>query len=138
MTGTGNPKIAIIRQFLECIGRLDVEGAGEFLHEDAVMTFPYIDQIPDVVGRQAIIDQIAGTVPKMLKEMNFTYDAWHETTDPDVVIAEYHSKCPLLNGQGFYENDYICVFRFKDGRIALYKEYLNPARMAVYGDQLGS
>ncbi|HEY8386702.1 MAG TPA: hypothetical protein VIK82_10840, partial [Porticoccaceae bacterium] len=60
---------------------------------------------------------------------DFTFLQWYPSLDSDVVIAEYRSYCPLKGGGGVYENDYITVFRFREDRIVLYREYLNPLQL---------
>ena len=67
----------------------------------------------------------------MFERMVFTCDEFHEVHGSDTLIAEYHSVCPLRGGAGTYRNTYITVFCFDgDNRIVLFKEYLNPQRLA--------
>lgn len=130
-------KIAIVTELLTRIGRMDFDGAGELLDEDALMVFPYVEQIGDVRGRQAIIGQMRATMPGVLEAMHFTFDAWYPVAEPDMVIAEYRSRCPRAGGAGVYENAYVGFFGFRGDRIALYKEYLNPAKLDIYGESFG-
>jgi ketosteroid isomerase-like protein len=122
-------KAGVVAEFLTKIGKLDIDGAAEHLDENAVMCLPYLDQIEDVRGRDAIVERIKATVPAMLTEMVFTFDAWYETAQPDVVIVEYRSKCPWRGRDGFYENTYIGIYGFNGQKIILYKEYLNPLKL---------
>jgi len=130
-------RIELVKEFLAKIGCFDMEAVRGFLAEDAVMTFPYLDQLPDITGRDAIVEQIESTVPVVMEAMNFTFTEFHPTADPDCLIAEYTSKCPLRGSDGFYENEYIAVFKFRGDEITLYKEYLDPTRMAVHAEVLG-
>lgn len=131
MSSTSQEKIKIVTEFLERIGRLDIRGAGELLHEDAVMMLPYVDPVPDVIGKQAIIEQLEATTPKMLEYMKFTFDEWYPTADPNCLIVEYRSSCARRDRGGLYENSYISVFKFIGNKISLYKEYLNPLPTAA-------
>lgn len=130
-------KTEIVRTFMERLGRLDIDGASELLDEDCVMSFPYIDALDDVVGREAIVAQIKGTMMQMLEAMHFTFDSWFEAKDGQTVITEYRSRCPIRGSDGFYENAYVGIFAFKGDRIALYKEYLNPLKLDLYAETLG-
>ena len=47
------------------------------------------------------------------------------TAEEDRVVAEFRSKGTLLNGEA-YQNDYLFLFRVRDGRIAFVGEYFNP------------
>lgn len=129
-------KIATVTEFMNRLGRMDIAGAAELLTEDAVMALPYLEQIEDLHGRNAIVAQIEATMVQMLEAMHFTYDAWYEAVDGETVIGEYRSKCPIRGREGFYENDYIAVFKLRDGKIALYKEYLNPLKLDLYAEHL--
>jgi ketosteroid isomerase-like protein len=47
------------------------------------------------------------------------------TAEHDRVVAEFHSQGTLANGDA-YQNDYLFLFRIRDGRIAYVGEYFNP------------
>jgi ketosteroid isomerase-like protein len=130
-------KIAAVSEFMQRLGRMDIAGASELLAEDAVMALPYLDQLPDLHGRAAIVAQIEATMVQMLEAMHFTFDAWYEAQDGETVIAEYTSKCPIRGQDGFYENAYVGIFKLKGGKITLYKEYLNPLKLDLYAEHLG-
>ena len=127
-------KIEVVTDFLDRTGNLDFDGAGQLLAENAVMVMPFVDEMPRLEGRTAIIDQMRSVIPRMFERMNFSYDAWYDVcNEDDTLIAEYHSECPWTGGAGTYRNSYITVFRFEGDKIALYKEYLNPMRMNALG-----
>jgi ketosteroid isomerase-like protein len=127
-------KIEVVTDFLDRTGNLDFDGAGQLLAENAVMIMPFVDEMPRLEGRTAIIDQMRSVIPRMFERMNFAYDAWYDVcNEDDTLIAEYHSECPWTGGTGTYRNSYITVFRFEGDKIALYKEYLNPMRMKRFG-----
>lgn len=129
MTGFAD-RVKILEDFLDGIGSLDFERAGRHLADNAVMTLPFLDGLPPTEGRDAIVGQLRATVPQMFERMNFFYDAFYEVADSDTVIAEYHSECPRKADAGVYRNTYITVFGFDGEKIALYKEYLNPTKLA--------
>jgi ketosteroid isomerase-like protein len=127
-------KIEVVTEFLDGIGNLDFDGAGQLLAENAIMIMPFVDGMPPLEGRTAITAQMRNVIPQMFERMNFIYDAWYDVRDDaDTLIAEYHSECPWKASDGTYKNTYITVFRFTDDKIALYKEYLNPMRMNAFG-----
>jgi hypothetical protein len=47
------------------------------------------------------------------------------TAEDDRVVAEFRSNGTLVNGDA-YQNDYLFLFRIRDGRIAYVGEYFNP------------
>ncbi len=133
-------KIGIVTDYLDRIGALDFDGAGQCLADDAVMLVPFAPSaqgIPPMVGKQAILDMMRGTMLKAFVRMDFTVDEWYDVSDSDALIAEYHSVCPLKGQGGEYRNSYVGLFRFEGEKIVLHKEYFNPtklAELAVSGD----
>jgi len=76
-------KIEVVTEFLDGIGNLDFDRAGQLLAENAVMIMPFVDDTPPLEGRTAIIDQMRSLIPQMLERMNFTYDAWYDVRDDE-------------------------------------------------------
>ncbi len=50
----------------------------------------------------------------------------HSLQDPNTVIAELEIQGHLLANNEPYNQIYVTVFEFKDGRIEHYREYWNP------------
>ena len=126
-------KVDIVTGYLDSIGALDFDGAGEYLADNAVMTVPFTpaaEDVPSLVGKQAILDQMRGVILPAFARMDFTFDEWYDLSDPEALIAEYRSVCPLKRG-GEYGNSYVGVFRFEGGKITLHKEYFNPIKLTA-------
>ena len=124
-------KVDIVTDYLHSIGTLDFDGAGEHLADNAVMMVPFTptaDDMPPLMGKQAILDQMRGVILPMFVRMDFTVDEWYCVSDSDALIAEYRSVCPLKKG-GEYRNSYVGVFRFEGDEITLHKEYFNPIKL---------
>jgi ketosteroid isomerase-like protein len=130
-------KVDIVTDYLNKIGWLDIDGAGEHLADDAVMMVPFApsaEDVPPLVGKQTILDQMRGVILPAFVRMDFFIDEWYDVSDSDALIAEYHSVCPLKGPQGQageYRNSYVGVFRFSDDKIVLHKEYFNPTKLTA-------
>lgn len=129
MAASFSRRAGIVKEFLDSIGSLDFTRVEELLSEDAVMTLPFLEDLPPTNGRSAIAGRLSATVPRMFERMDFHYDEFYDVNGSDTIIAEYRSECPRKDGSGVYRNRYIGVFRFEGDTIALYKEYLNPTLM---------
>ena len=130
-------KVDIVTDYLNSIGALDFDGVGQHLADDAVMMVPFapsMEDVPPLVGKQKILDQMRGVIVPAFVRMDFTVDEWYDVSDSDALIAEYHSVCPLRGptGQGAeYRNSYVGVFRFEGDKIVLHREYFNPIKLAA-------
>ncbi|WP_242418939.1 MULTISPECIES: nuclear transport factor 2 family protein [Frankia] len=54
----------------------------------------------------------------------------HETADPEVVIVEYNARGKITTTGAAYQQSIIAVFQVHDGKIVLYRDYLNPLALA--------
>ncbi|MGB8501539.1 nuclear transport factor 2 family protein [Mycobacterium sp.] len=122
-------RVEVVTHFLDSIGDLDFDSVRQHLADDAVMVLPFVDNMPALQGKSAIVDQLRSSIPQMFERMNFAYDQWYDVHDADALIVEYHSECPQKGSGATYTNSYISVFRFESDKISLYKEYLNPLRV---------
>ena len=130
-------RVRIVTEFLDGIGDLDFDSVDRHLAAEAVMVLPFVEALPPVQGSTQIVERLRSTVPQMFERMNFTYDEWYDVRNADAVIAEYHSECPQRGGDAIYRNSYIGVFGFDGDKITLYKEYLNPEKMAAFITSVG-
>jgi ketosteroid isomerase-like protein len=59
-----------------------------------------------------------------------TFAQWPVTVYPvidgDTALVEYASRGEVSRNDYIYENRYVGLFRFKDGKIAFMREYFNP------------
>jgi ketosteroid isomerase-like protein len=135
MTEKFSGRVELVKSFLDGMADLDFEHVGDHLADDAVMVLPFLDVLPPVQGRAAIVEQVSATMAQMIEQMEFTYDEWYDVSDSDTLIAEYRSEATLKHNLGVYRNQYITVFHFAGDKIALYKEFLNPANLAAFAAQ---
>lgn len=124
-------RVAVAADFVASIGCFDFDRVAGYLAANAVMITPFVDEMPPIEGGPAIVERLRDTVPLMFERMDFTFDRWYDVSEPDILIGEYHSDSPLKGREVRYQNSYISVFEFDGDKIALFKEFFNPARMAV-------
>ena len=76
----------------------------------------------------AEIYQQYSALPKQFGQMRFPRTIY-ATEDPNLFFVKFHGDLDLVAG-GKYQNDYIGMFRLRDGRVVEYTEYLNPILLA--------
>lgn len=120
------PNAAQARRFFETLMAKDLPGWVDLFAEDANMELPFHPPgfHSERHGRAAI-ERTMGEAFEVWEAVHFTEPVVYETTDPDVVIVETSGDIKLSTG-GHYRNTFIMVFFFRDGKVVLWREYLNP------------
>ena len=133
------PLDAKLRNFLNNLVSSKHHDLLEMLDEDAVMVFPYhLPTTPtQLVGKQEISKFFAGFGDFLtLDEIRLV--ASHRTDDPDVAILEYEGTGKATQTGRSYQQKYITVLTFRDGRIARWKDYWNPLSVLEATGEPGS
>jgi uncharacterized protein len=102
------------------------------LAEDVVVEWPFAPGGPArIEGREEFL---AFAVPSR-EALPVRFDAFrnvvvHETTDPEVVIAEYELVGTHLESGRQSSAPFVMVLRVRDGKLVHCREYQNPLAMA--------
>lgn len=99
-----------------------VEVYTDLFTEDAVLEVPFDDGLR--VGGKAAI----GRLVEALDGKTFLGPMTATGIYPsgDVVVVEYHGPVEDRTRGVSFEQNYISIFRLRDGRLARWREYLNP------------
>ena len=96
--------------------------------DDAIMEFPFDPGGGfSVQGRKAIRElfvQVEQTIRIEHVVLISTYYTDHDSS----MIIEYTSKPRFLKGDVSFSQQYIAVIEFTSGKIALFREYINPLK----------
>lgn len=123
--------IAVAKTLYDSLGRMDFDGMGACLAEDVEAWFPFSpspERPGPTVGREGLIQRLRNWVPNVAERIDFHYDHFYPGQDPDVLTMEFHSTGERAGGRGPYENTYVVILRFRDGKIAVWKEYFDYVR----------
>lgn len=120
---------ATIDRFFVALETADFDVLNQIFTEDAKQINAYIPEgFPKVLdGRNAIYQQYSG-LPENFGEMKFPRTIYG-TDDPNVFFVTFKGEI-IIKAGGTYENDYIGIFKLRDGLIYEYTEYFNPLVMA--------
>jgi uncharacterized protein len=90
----------------------------------------------EFVGKQTIIDEIFRPLNRVLVERGTIPTRLID--GGDVIVLQARGKNLTRDGQR-YDNDYVFVMHFNDGKIALYEEYCDTDLIArVLPDRIGA
>lgn len=115
----------------------DTDGFVDLFAPDGAIELPFAG--PDLPsrldGQQAIRDFSNRTAASPLRIDDLETVALHRTSDPEVVIVELLSQVRVATTGRRLAVRSIQVFRIRDGKILLFRDYFNPNGLA---DALGS
>ena len=97
--------------------------------DDAVLELPYTVPPKRVEGRADALTYLAEAF-KVFK-MRLTITEVHRCLDPDHLVVEFVSDGLVTTTGKSYANQYINVFRFRDGKICFQREFFNPNAAAA-------
>jgi ketosteroid isomerase-like protein len=117
---------ALVRKIAGHISAGELTEMIDLMHEDLVFELPYGgDLMPAPVNKQ-FFAAIQEPTFSQFSRFKLELTEFHAMLDPDELIAEYTSDGEVTATGKAYLNRYIGVFRFKDGKVAAWREFHNP------------
>lgn len=106
----------------------DLDGFADMFAEDGIHELPFAPPgVPVTLrGRERIREYLTAISVTPIEFHRFADLEIYETTDPEVVIAEYRAEGVIVSSGERYASRYIQVLRARDGEIALWRDYWNP------------
>lgn len=96
--------------------------------ENIVLEFPFTDPPTVVSGRSAVHERLKNAFKVF--QFDLIISDVHACLDPDELIIEFTGSGSYLPNSAPYENRYIAVFNFRDGKICRQREYFDPTQAA--------
>ena len=115
--------LEVLRQTFAAMARGDADGAVAHYTEDYSIEFPYpvARGLFRVEGRETVRDYLAAAFQVFRFEL--TLDVVHPSSDPDLLIAEYHGRGRALATGKPYDNRYVGFWWFRGEAICRTREY---------------
>ena len=117
----------VLEQRRELLLKQDVDGFADLFAPDGVIELPFAGPgMPArLVGQQAIRDFSHRMAASPLRIDDLEATAVYHTDDPEVVIIELVSRGTVTGSGGTFVGTSIQVFRIRDGKIVLFRDYFN-------------
>lgn len=115
--------IALATNLMERFSR-EMDGWCDHLHDDIIMEFPFgpsVGMPSRVAGKQACSQLFRSVVEGV--QVQFSDIRVTPMLDPNRLLVEYAGYSEP--GGKIYDQTYICVQEFRDGKIILFREYWN-------------
>lgn len=105
----------------------DMTGYARLWAVDGVFEFPFAAaNYPTRLDGRAAIEDYLRDYPSLLDVREITEQTIHQTTDPDVVIAEFEAAGVVVATGRPYRMRYVAVVTARNGEIASYRDYWSP------------
>ncbi|MDB5860251.1 MAG: hypothetical protein JWQ76_3940 [Ramlibacter sp.] len=117
----------LVEKYFDLLMKKDLVGWAELLDDEVRQENPFAPAgIPEVYPNKEYILNFYGKTFKTRKDHVFTLDAIHETLDPSVVIVEARARSIIGEVNRVYEQRYVFVFKIRNGKVLVNREYFNP------------
>lgn len=130
----------LVRRFFACLEDKDLDGWQALWHADGVYQIPYDDpaatyEVP--FERDKTVATVRGSdniralftvIPRFVQRATLYDITVRQTLDPDEVYVEFQLAFLIEKTQYLYENRGIGRMRIVDGKVALFREYLDLAQ----------
>lgn len=121
----------VVRRFLAGLERLDASAIRELITDDFSWTVPGGLSISGTyVGKSAFENQFLAGAAELFAPGTLNLDIQHLFAEGEVVVAEYTGTGKSATTGKPYRNDYCVIFRIRDGKIKLGREYMDTAHVA--------
>jgi uncharacterized protein len=122
----------VLERRRELVLNLDAEGFADLFAADGVIEIPFAgpDLPARIDGQQAIRDYSRRIATAALRIDGLDTVAVHHTDDPEVLIVELVARGTVITTGHAITARSIQIFRIRDGKILLFRDYANPNALA--------
>ena len=122
----------VLERRRELVLNLDAEGFADLFAADGVIEIPFAGpELPARIdGQQAIRDYSRRIATAALRIDGLDTLAVHHTDDPEVLIVELVARGTVITTGHAITARSIQIFRIRDGKILLFRDYANPNALA--------
>jgi ketosteroid isomerase-like protein len=122
--------IELVRSVFDAFGAGDVAALDDLYTEDYVLELPYAKPDPvRVQGRAEVQQYLTGAFQVFRFQLTVT-DHWR-LEGVDALVAEYTSEGSVVPTGRRYANNYVGIWRFRDGRVSRTTEWYDPVISAA-------
>ena len=114
----------VLRRAMAAVTALDTDAVLAEMDASAIFSLPFEPLVPDT--DMAGYRQLLTATFTMFKKFDVTITDIYDLVDPNVLIARYRSDSEGRDKPVVYQNDYIGVFDFRDGKMTSWREWANP------------
>lgn len=124
---TGLTAAQLLKRALDTFLAKDIEAWADLCDENIVVEFPFAPDAASrrIVGRAAIYAYLRN-YPNVIDLKTTPTMMIHDTSDPNMAIAEWSASGQVISSGKPYEMSYATFVTFQNGLMVNYREYWNP------------
>lgn len=125
-------RLATAVEILRAISSFEFQKAHDLVTEDVIVEqgYPALGQPEQYQGREAFIAGL-NFVPSIFEEFQLSIIEAYDVPEKDMLIFEQRSRGIVKTTQEVYDNLYVMMFKFRDGKVYHWREYYNPEIMTT-------
>lgn len=120
-----------LRRTMNAITAHDIDAVAAELHASVDFVLPFESAVPD--GDRDSFLRLLSMMFAMFAKLELTITHIYDLVDPNVLVAQWLVDGIYRHKSVVYENQYIGVMGFRDGKLSSWRGYANPelARAAL-------
>jgi uncharacterized protein len=116
-----------IRTYFQLLSQKRMDEWLKLWADDGVQDMPYSPTgFPKRVEGKAAVAKHYSALPKSVGRMVFPDLIIYPMTDPNTFFVEFRGEIEVLATKKPYNNTYAGLFKFRDGKVVLFREYYDP------------
>jgi ketosteroid isomerase-like protein len=117
---------ALVAEVFARLQAMEIERLLDLFADDMVLEMPVRGAGgPERLEGKEAVGAFLRRFPQIFRRLDFVAHTEYPMADPSLVAAEYRSEGEAHTGLP-YRNVYAAIFRVRDGKIVLWREYFNP------------
>lgn len=126
----------IARKVLEELTAFSFDALSDLFDDDVVFDAPRMPGGRVTINGRAKLMAVIRKAETDLKFWNFSVYEAHDCPERNVAILCATGFAELANGRGFYENRYFLIFECRNGKVILWREYMDTDASASFQARL--
>lgn len=120
--------VQLINNLFATLEIRDEQKASRLFDEHVVFEVPYAPPEAPLParGREAVLGMLIHGASAVFETIKLIPIEFYPMRDPQLLVVEYRSEGRVRNTGKTYANRYAGIFRIKDGKVILWREYFNP------------
>ena len=122
-----NNERSLAAKILSQINPHNINEVGQYLHDDVIMQIPFASgETPQELKGKTAVMEVLQFIPNTFQVFSINVHESYYCPSRNTVCSEATSVGRLKSGSYVYQNRYLFLMEFSEGKVVLWREYFNP------------